>query len=67
MAAPRRWYDRLLKSNTAKRRTHSLFRQGCMIYEFIPTMPQEWLPQVIEKFVAMLDEIPVFANTFGTI
>jgi len=24
-------YDRFLKSNTAKRRTHSLFRQGCML------------------------------------
>jgi transposase len=24
-------YDRLLKSNTTKRRTHSLFRQGCML------------------------------------
>ncbi len=32
-------YDRMLKSNTAKRRTHSLFRQGCMLYELIPTMP----------------------------
>jgi hypothetical protein len=30
--------DRLLKSNT-KRRTHSLFRQGCMLYDLIPTMP----------------------------
>jgi hypothetical protein len=25
--------DRLLKSNTSKTRTHSLFRQGCMLYE----------------------------------
>jgi len=24
--------DRLLKSNTSKTRTHSLFRQGCMLY-----------------------------------
>ena len=32
-------YDRLLKSNTTKRRTHSLFRQGCMLYDLIPTMP----------------------------
>ena len=31
--------DRLLKSNTSKIRTHSLFRQGCMLYELIPTMP----------------------------
>ena len=28
--------DRLLKSNTSKTRTHSLFRQGCMLYELIP-------------------------------
>lgn len=27
-------YDRYLKSNTTKRRTHSLFRQGCMLYGF---------------------------------
>jgi len=33
-------YDRHLKSNTTKRRTHSLFRQGCMLYELIPTMPE---------------------------
>ena len=29
-------YDRHLKSNTTKRRTHSLFRQGCLLYELIP-------------------------------
>src|SRR3954465_15348825 len=32
-------YDRHLKANTAKHRTHSLFRQGCMLYDLIPTMP----------------------------
>jgi hypothetical protein len=26
-------YDRLLKSNTVKKRVHSLFRQGCMLYQ----------------------------------
>jgi hypothetical protein len=30
--------DRLLKSNTSKIRTHSLFRQGCMLYELIPAL-----------------------------
>ena len=29
-------YDRMLKTNTAKRRVHSLFRQGCMLYDLIP-------------------------------
>ena len=31
--------DRLLKSNTSKARTHSLIRQGCMLYDLIPNMP----------------------------
>ena len=60
-------YDRLLKSNTAKRRTHSLFRQGCMIYDLIPTMPEKWLLPLIEKFAAMLAEIPAFSITYGLI
>lgn len=29
--------DGLLKSNTLKKRTYSLFRQDCMLYELIPT------------------------------
>jgi hypothetical protein len=43
-------YDRYLKSNTTKRRTHSLFRQGCMLYELIPTMPEVRLHPLIERF-----------------
>jgi hypothetical protein len=35
--------DRLLKSNTSKTRTHSLFRQGCMLYDLIPNMPEHRL------------------------
>jgi hypothetical protein len=29
-------YDRHLKSNTSKRRTHSLFPQGAMLYDLMP-------------------------------
>jgi hypothetical protein len=60
-------YDRHLKSNTTKRRTHSLFRQGCMLYDLIPTMPDSRLLPLIEKFAAMLAEVPVFADTFGAV
>src|ERR1039457_3111243 len=60
-------YDRLLKSNTTKRRTHSLFTQGCMLYDLIPTMPDKRLLPLIEKFAAMLAEVPVFADTFGAV
>jgi hypothetical protein len=60
-------YDRYLKSNTTKRRTNSLFRQGCMLYELIPTMPEVRLLPLIERFTTMLAELPVFADTFGAI
>lgn len=60
-------YDRHLKSNTAKRRTHSLFRQGCMLYELIPTMPDIRLRPLMQGFAALLRQQPVFARLFGTI
>jgi hypothetical protein len=43
-------YDRHLKSNTAKRRTHSVFRQGCMLYELIPNMPAIRLRPLIKSY-----------------
>ena len=42
--------DRHLKVNTAKHRTHSLFRQGCMLYELIPNMPEVRLRPLVERF-----------------
>jgi hypothetical protein len=60
-------YDRYLKSNTSKQRTHSLFRQGCMLYDLIPTMPDQRLIPLIERFAAMLAEVQLFAHTFGTV
>jgi hypothetical protein len=60
-------YDRHLKSNTTKRRTHSLFRQGCMLYDLIPNMPQQRLLPLVERFAAMIAEQAVFADTFGAI
>ena len=60
-------YDRHLKSNTSKQRTHSLFRQGAMLYELIPTMPEPRLRPLIERFGSMLLEILMFAGVYGTI
>ena len=34
-------YDRWLKANTVKRRTHSLFRQGLMLYHHLPNWPED--------------------------
>jgi hypothetical protein len=60
-------YDRHLKSNTSKRRTHSLFRQGAMLYDLIPNMPEARLRPLIERFEQMLRETPVFAGVYGVI
>lgn len=60
-------YDRHLKSNTSTRRTHSLFRQGSMLYELIPTMPEHRLRPLVEQFAQMLAAQPVFREMFGAI
>jgi hypothetical protein len=60
-------YDRHLKSNTSKKRTHSLFRQGAMLYELIPMMPEPRLRPLVERFGATLLEIPVFNAVYGII
>ena len=60
-------YDRHLKSNTAKRRTHSVFRQGCMLYELIPNMPTIRLRPLVKQFGLMLAEQPALAEMFGVV
>jgi Transposase DDE domain len=53
--------DRLLKSNTSKTRTHSLFRQGCMLYDLIPNMPEHRLAPLMQKFAEAVSNAGVFA------
>ena len=60
-------YDRMLKAGTAKRRVHSLFRQGCMLYDLIPTMRDDWLGPLMQRFSQMLQEQPLFADVFGPV
>ena len=57
-------YDRMLKTNTTKRRVHSLFRQGCMLYDLIPTMREQWLRPLMQRFSQMLHEQPLFTDIF---
>ncbi len=52
--------DRQLKSNTSKTRTHSLFRQGCMLYELIPNMPEHRLVPLMQRFANMLASSGLF-------
>ena len=60
-------YDRMLKANTSKKRTHSLFRQGCMLYELIPNMPEERLRPLIEEFGKMIYQHEALKNIYGVV
>jgi hypothetical protein len=60
-------YDRHLKINTTKRRTHSLFRQGSMLYELMPNMTDFRLLPLIKRFAQMFAAQPLFAQMFGSI
>ena len=60
-------YDRMLKSNTVKTRVHSLFRQGCMWYELIATMPEERLLPLMKRYGEMLNEQRELKDLFGVI
>src|SRR5208283_3626643 len=57
--------DRQLKSNTSKTRTHSLFRQGCMLYDLIPNMPEHRLAPLMAKFAEALSNAAEFGTVFA--
>jgi Transposase DDE domain len=59
--------DRLLKSNTSKHRQHSLFTQGCLLYDLIPNMPEHRLVPLIESYDRMIKQTPVLKDTFGVV
>jgi hypothetical protein len=59
--------DRLLRANTVKRRTHSLFRQGLYWYECIPTMKLQWLRPLMEAFDRIVRQHAVFRTAFAVI
>ena len=46
--------DRVLKANTSKKRSLSLFRQGLRWYQLIPTMPEARLRVLMEAFGAAM-------------
>jgi hypothetical protein len=58
---------RHLKSNTVKTRTHSLFRQGCMLYDLIPNMPELRLRPLMERYAEILQQSRVISETFSII
>jgi hypothetical protein len=59
--------DRHLKVNTVKRRTHSLFRQGCMLYDLIPNMPEQRLTPLMERYAQFLQQSRAVSETFAIV
>lgn len=56
--------DRQLKSNTSKTRSHSRFRQGCMLYELIPNMPEHRLAPLMAAFAKAVSQASQFGQVF---
>lgn len=57
--------DRHTKANTCKRRTHSLYRQGCMWYQLLPTARDEWFRPLMRRFGELVTQHAIFSELFG--
>jgi hypothetical protein len=57
--------DRMLKANTVKKRTHSLFRQGCHYYAALPNMPPERANPLLYRFGEYVLREPLYVQAFG--
>jgi hypothetical protein len=57
--------DRLLKSNTSKACSHSLFRQGCMLYDLTAKMPERRLAPLIAAFANAASHASEFNTLFA--
>lgn len=66
-ASERVGFDRMLRANTVKKRTHSLYRQGHYWYHAIPTMRDDWLAELMPAFDEIVREHPIFKQTLGFI
>ncbi len=63
-AGERLGMDRLLKANTVKYRTHSLFRQGCKLFKQLPKMPIDRLRPLCKMFNELLRDQPKFTEVY---
>ena len=58
-------YDRYLKTNTVKKTTHSLFRQGCMVYDLLPNMPGRWPMPIMQSLAQSIQEQALCQGIYG--
>ncbi len=59
--------DRLMKTNTSKKRTMSLLNQGIHLYEAIPYMGDEKLAPLMKSFDHIVRQQEIFRAVFGLI
>ena len=64
-AAEKTGLDRMLKANTVAKRTHSLFRQGLMLWDRIPNEKEDRLLMLIQAFDEIVREHGAFRTAFG--
>ena len=57
--------DRRLRTSTVKRRVHSLFRQGCLLYDLMANMPEARLRPLVERYGELLRQNATFTGAFG--
>lgn len=60
-------YDRKLKANTVKTRTHSLFKQGALWFAQIPTYPTPKLAPLLAEFERQVMQHALFRQLFGVL
>jgi hypothetical protein len=60
-------FERMLKANTVKRRSYSLFNQGCFYYQWMARMPVDRLEALVTKFSELIRSHAVFREAFGVI
>src|SRR5271165_1891781 len=54
-----------LRIDDPRRRDHSLFRQGCLLYDLMPNMPEARLRPLIERYGKLLRQNATFTGAFG--
>jgi Transposase DDE domain len=59
--------ERLMKANTVKTRTYSLFRQGLHYYSALPMMKQDSVDRLLPAFAALVAAQPICRDAFGLI
>ena len=58
-------FDKKLKVNTVKTRTHSLFRQGQFYYKFFYRFTQEEQDNLMQNFENLLQQKEFWTDFFG--